>query len=802
MVNMWTADKIYYRNSDNFIRAYQGNELVWERPSSNVIYYTSTDGQSIWINYGYDYGANVVSNTYSGGVGKIVFDGPPTKIPANFMLNSTTLSTITLLDSITEIGSSSFKGCTSLSSITLSQNLNVIKSDAFRNCSSLTSITLPNSITDLQSGAFGDSGLTSIHIPASLTSMNYSPQPFRGCNNLTRITVDSNNATYTDNNSNAIYTKSSNWLYSGCRNTVIYPGTTSIMSYAFYGITSLTSIIIPDTVEQIYSYAFAKTGITSVNIPYSVTQLSERSFDSCTNLTSVTIPQYVNYIGGYAFAGCSSLLTVIFKKSTPPTTAGSGIFNNNAQGRLIYVPSSGLQAYKTTFSAYENDIVGYGLDTIFYKTTSNIAVNPTSGASFGANLVSNSYATGIGVMTFDGTVTTIGNNAFKDIIISEIDIPEGVTSIGASAFQGCIYLKNINIPSAVTSIDVTSYNGCSNIESITVDPNNTYFDSRNGCNAIIRVTTNNLRLGCKNTVIPNTVTTIGNNAFYGRKMKKNGINIPSSVTSITVGAFQNVSVMEKITIPSSVTSIGNNAFYNASDLDRIYVKRSTPPTLGTSAFYGEAPGRIIAVPASSLNTYKTATRWQNYNPYIIADVPGVIYYITTNSQAITSFYYMTDFGANIVSNVYDTQQDMGTITFDGPVTKIEWAFYNQDTLESVILPGSIGYIGYSTFEDCNSLISVNIPPIVQEIGFCAFYGCRSLTSVTIPDTVKNIDQAAFRSCTNLISVTVNATTPPTIESDIFINNAPGRKIYVPAGSLTAYQTATGWSDYASDIVAQ
>lgn len=800
MVNMWTAEKIYYRNSDNFTRAYQGNELVWEKPS--IIYYTSTDGQSIWINYGYDYGANVVSNTYSGGVGKIVFDGPPTKIPASFMLNSTTLSTITLLDSITEIGGDAFKGCTSLSSVTLSQSLNTIKSYAFQNCSSLTSITLPNSLTELGGGVFKNSGLTSVNIPASLTNMNWSPQPFDGCNNLTRITVDPNNANYTDYNSNAIYTKSSYRLYSGCRNTVIYPGTQMIMAYAFRGITSLTSIIIPDTVEQISDWAFASTGISSINIPYSVNHLGTRSFDSCTNLTSVTIPQYVNYIGGSAFAGCSSLLTVIFKKSTPPTTAGSGIFNNNAQGRLIYVPSSGLQAYKTTFSAYENDIVGYGLDTIFYKTTSNIAVNPTSGASFGANLVSNSYATGIGVMTFDGTVTSIGNNAFKDIIISEIDIPEGVTSIGVSAFQGCIYLKNINIPSAVTSIDVTSYNGCENIESITVDPNNTYFDSRNGCNAIIRVTTNNLRFGCKNTVIPSSVVTLGGNAFYGRKMKANGINIPSSVTTISTNTFQNVTGMEKITIPSSVTSIGNNAFYKASDLNRIYVNRTTPPSLGTSVFYSEAPGRVIVVPASSLNTYKTATRWQNYNPYIIADTPGVIYYITTNSQAITSFHYLTDFGANIVSNVYDTQQDMGTITFDGPVTKIKWAFYNQDTLESIILPSTIGYIGYSTFEDCNSLISANIPPIVQEIGFCAFYGCRSLSSVTIPDTVKNIDQGAFRSCTNLISVTVNATTPPTIESDIFINNAPGRKIYVPAGSLTAYQTATGWSDYASDIEAQ
>ena len=129
----------------------------------------------------------------------------------------------------------------------------------------------------------------------------------------------------------------------------------------------------------------------------------------------------------------------------------------------------------------------------------------------------NIYTKTGGVIIFDGPVTKIGLNSFRE----------------------CTTLKQITIPDTVTIIGASAFNGCSGLTSITVDANNTYFDSRNNCNAIIRTSTNNLRVGCENTVIPSSVTTIGDYSFYGRNVS-NGITIPSSVTTIGVSSFQKV----------------------------------------------------------------------------------------------------------------------------------------------------------------------------------------------------------------------------------------------------------------------
>ena len=163
-------------------------------------------------------------------------------------------------------------------------------------------------------------------------------------------------------------------------------------------------------------------------------------------------------------------------------------------------------------------------------------------------------------VTIGNSVTSIGDRAFTGCDgLTAITIPNSVTSIGDWAFTGCDGLTAITIPNSVTSIGEHSFSECNGLTSILVAEDNSVYDSRENCNAIIETTTNTLITGCNKTIIPNSVTSIGYYAFYGCH-GFTSITIPNSVTSIGVGAFERCSRLTSVTIPNSVTSIGEGAF--------------------------------------------------------------------------------------------------------------------------------------------------------------------------------------------------------------------------------------------------
>ena len=354
------------------------------------------------------------------------------------------------------------------------------------------------------------------------------------------------------------------WTYVESTGTLTISGTGAMLDYTYdspeapWSSYSIKKVILEEGIASIGGWAFYNcSGLTSITIPNSVTSIGDHAFYGCSGLTSINIPNSVEYISIFAFWSCSGLTSITVDIGN--TTYDS---RNNC-----------------------NAIIETATNTLMVGCKNSVILN---------------------------SVTRIGYEAFfgcKDL--TSITIPNSVTSIGMNAFQFCEGLTSITIPNSVKHIDVCTFYGCSGLTSITVDTGNTTYDSRENCNAIIETATNTLIAGCKNTIIPNSVTSIGNNAFDGCS-GLSSVTIPNSVTSIGGAAFGGCSSLTSVTIPNSVTSIDGYAFEGCNKLATVISQIAEPFNIVNNVYQAIANGATLYVPAETKAIYQATSGWNEF----------------------------------------------------------------------------------------------------------------------------------------------------------------------------------------------
>ncbi len=734
---------------------------------------------SLWSSWAHANDYNFTTNNgavtltgYSGPGGQVGIPAEIGGLPVRFIADnafsgSTSLTGVTIPDSVTRIGAYAFRGCARLTRVTIGRGVGDIDTRAFSYCESLPAITIPGGVVGIGDEVFwGCVGLTNVTIGAGVTNVGLR---ISGCPRLSAITVDPLNAVYRSFDG-VLFNKTQTTLLQcpeGRTGSYRVPdGVTGVEGNAFADCTGLTQITIPDSVTDIKWDAFQGcAGLVSVSLGRGITSIGDRAFRKCshlndvtigdnvvnlgvnafadcTSLTNITIPNGVTNIEVLAFSWCTSLATITVPDSV--TRIGADAFRGCTSLTNVTIGSA-VTRLETRFSGCHRlrTISVHGLNPVYSSVDGVLCDKTRTRVLRCPEGQSGSYAVPTGV-------TCIAENAFADCgLLTRIQMPGSMTNIGTRAFGYCTRLNTIAIPDNVTSVGDEAFRGCTSLTNVAIGRGVCNLEARfTACHKLLTITVDALNpayasadgvlfnkdrttlIQCPESragsyTVPDGVTALAWNAFADC-IRLTNIMLSATLTNIGPRAFCYCERLLTVAIPDRVAIIGDDAFRSCTSLTNIALGQGV---VGIGNRFGGCR-RLMAIRVDPLNAVYTS-------------VDGVL---LNKDQSLL---------------IQCPEGKAGGFT----------------------LPGNVTSIDAYAFADCAALTNITLSDRLTNIGARAFSWCAKLTTITLPQTVTAIGSRAFESCPSLARVCSRGNAP-TVGSDAFYDD----------NNVTVYylRTTKGW----------
>ena len=593
------------------------------------------------------------------------------------------VTSVVLPESVVKIGRASFCDCKNLSSVTLPQGIVEIGGSAFAECPKLTVIDIPDGLQKAAWLAEDNVQLRCSFGSSAAFALSKGGNNFCAGDFQMRYLFDE------DGNRNGLRLNK----YLGTDTEVTVPEEVTETGSAFSGCATVTKITLPAGLTNLKNSAFSDcTALREIVIPESVTSIGESAFDGCASLIEIRLPAGITEIPTALFSGCKALSAASIPEGV--VSIGSGAFRNCASLTELALPQGlkkiGSNAFIGCKSLTYIEIPD-GVEMVeYFIAESTIQLRCAIGSS-AAIAVSRSndgfYSDDLYLRyTFDDDGVQNGLTLMKYVgASSEVIVPDGVTELQYSTFSECRQLlTRVVLPNGLLSIPESLLNNCTNLKEV---------------------------------VIPESVTTIENHAFFGcASLEK--INLPAGLTEISQSLLGGCTVLSEITIPDGVTAIGDSAFQKCASLTEIVLPQGLRRIDG-EAFFGCTGLSYIDIP----DGLETAGNW-------IADDSVQLRCSLGSSAAIALSRSDNGFCVDGLRLRYRFDDDGNT---NGLTVK---RYLGSET--EVTVPDGVDSIGDSAFYGCKGLTKLALPQGLKEIGVNAFLGCEGLSYIDIPDGVETV----------------------------------------------------------------